>query len=67
MSQTTAEKIAELRRRREQAKAADPAAIKRQHDRGNMMDLTDQFHTLGGRKQILADREFAILLWQTRQ
>jgi acetyl-CoA carboxylase carboxyltransferase component len=36
MSHTTAEKIEELRRRREQAKNQDPAAIARQHERGKL-------------------------------
>jgi acetyl-CoA carboxylase carboxyltransferase component len=36
MSKTTAEKIAELRRRRESAANPDPAAAARQHDRGKL-------------------------------
>ena len=36
MSQTTAEKIAELRRRRELAANADPQAMERQHARGKL-------------------------------
>ncbi len=36
MSQTTAEKIAELRRRREQARAGDQQAVARQHERGKL-------------------------------
>ncbi|MBP1465654.1 acyl-CoA carboxylase subunit beta [Candidatus Chloroploca sp. M-50] len=34
MSQTTAEKIEELRRRREKAQTGDPQAIEKQHERG---------------------------------
>jgi propionyl-CoA carboxylase beta chain len=36
MSQTTAEKIEELRRRREQAAAGDEQAVARQHERGKL-------------------------------
>jgi acetyl-CoA carboxylase carboxyltransferase component len=36
MSQTTAEKIAELRRRREQARTGDQAANQKQHERGKL-------------------------------
>ncbi|NJM06561.1 acyl-CoA carboxylase subunit beta [Candidatus Gracilibacteria bacterium] len=36
MSQTTAEKIAELRRRREQAASGDPQAVTKQHERGKL-------------------------------
>src|SRR5438132_994378 len=36
MSHTTQEKIAELRRRREQAQTADPAAAAKQHERGKL-------------------------------
>ena len=36
MSQTTSEKIAELRRRREQARAGDQQAVARQHERGKL-------------------------------
>lgn len=36
MPQTTAEKIEELRRRREQALAGDPAATQKQHERGKL-------------------------------
>jgi propionyl-CoA carboxylase beta chain len=36
MSQTTAERIEELRRRREKAQTNDPAAVERQHERGKM-------------------------------
>lgn len=36
MSMTTAEKIAELRRRREQASTTDPRAAQKQHERGKM-------------------------------
>ncbi len=36
MSQTTSDKIAELRRRREQARAGDQQAIARQHERGKL-------------------------------
>jgi acetyl-CoA carboxylase carboxyltransferase component len=36
MTHTTAEKIAELRRRREQAAQSDPEAVRRQHERGKL-------------------------------
>ena len=36
MSQTTAEKIADLRRRREKAQTGDPQAIQKQHERGKL-------------------------------
>jgi acetyl-CoA carboxylase carboxyltransferase component len=36
MSQTTAEKLEELRRRRERARTGDPQAVQKQHDRGKL-------------------------------